>query len=127
LFPDASIVSSVARFWTHATLFPSVSLGYTIGTSGCAKHSFVEKDRPSLEFATKTYDLLRQDLARGEGEYLNAYINTFDCQPRVVSALVIDLRQTFAQGLYQSEEPVDLVIATRGLISARPERQAYCS
>jgi hypothetical protein len=62
-----SMLSSVGRFITNTALFPLSTLGMTLGTSNCSKHSLVEEHKRSLHFATLSYDLLRQDMARGSG------------------------------------------------------------
>jgi hypothetical protein len=124
---ENSLLSSFGRLVTNGFLTPFVSLGMTFGTSNCAKHNLVQKDQSSLDFAEKTFDLLRQDLARGEGDYLAGYMSTFGCSAQVTPLLTDDLRRAFARGLYASEEPVDLVITTRSLILASATREALCS
>ena len=127
VFKDNSIVSSLLRGTTHYTLFPVVTFGMTFGTSNCAKHTLVMQDEDSVQFVSSNFEVLRHDIARGEGEHLNAYFASFSCQPIVNGELATALQKAYRDGLNQSESPVDYVNATRTLIEASPASQKMCS
>ncbi len=116
VFKENSIVSSALRAITNGTLSPIVTLGETFGTSNCAKHTLVMNDKQSLEFASKSFDVLRQDIAKGRGEYLNAYISSFGCNELVRPQLSSQMQSAFKEGLYRSENPADYVESTRMMI-----------
>ena len=118
VFKENSILSSFARALTNGTLSPVVTIGMTFGTSNCAKHNLVMQDQDSLLFASRSFDVLRQDIARGQGEYLDAYLASFDCQPLVRPGLSGSLQKAFQDGLDKSQDPGEFVSATRFLIDA---------
>ncbi|MBC7661632.1 MAG: DUF3015 family protein [Chitinophagaceae bacterium] len=126
VFKENSILSSFARAITDATLFPVTTIGMTFGTSNCSKHSLVQNDQPSLEFASKSFDILRQDMAKGSGEHLTAYLASFGCNELVRPVLAEKMQQAYKEGLYRSESPVDYVESTRLLINFSNNR-GMCS
>ncbi len=127
IFKENSIVSSSLRNTTNGILWPVSTLGMTFGTSNCAKHSLVLEEQRSLHFATKSYDLLRQDMARGSGQHLNAYIASFGCSAAVRSKVAADLQTSFHQELYLTVAPEALVEATTAIIHSSPALEEACS
>lgn len=126
VFKENSFLSSFARAFTNGILSPVVTIGMSFGTSNCAKHSLVLNDQGSLEFAAKSMDILRHDMAKGQGEHLNAYIASFGCNELVRPELASALQQAFKEGLYRSEDPVEYVQSTRILIDFSSRRN-MCS
>ncbi|RYZ57776.1 MAG: DUF3015 domain-containing protein [Proteobacteria bacterium] len=126
VFKNNSLLSSFARVITNGILSPVVTIGMSFGTSNCAKHSLVMNDQGSLEFAAKSMDILRQDMAKGEGEHLTAYLASFGCNELVRPELAIAMQQAFTDDLYRSEDPIDYVASTRALINFKG-RQGMCS
>jgi hypothetical protein len=124
---ENSLLSSFGRVVTNGVLFPVVTLGMTFGTSNCSKHSIADNDQRSLEFAAQNLDILRQDIARGEGEHLSSYFATFGCRASAYDNLSAALRMRYSQGLYQSDEPYDYVIETRGIINDSGNLREACS
>lgn len=127
IFKENSLLSSTLRGTTNGILWPVVTFGMTFGTSNCAKHSLVQEDQDSLKFMTENFEVLRHDIAKGEGEHLNAYIASFSCQPLVTKQLSSDLQKAYRDALYQSEDPVDYVNSTRRLIQASEASSLMCS
>ncbi len=122
-----TMLSSVGRAITNSVLFPISTLGMTFGTSNCAKHSIVDQDKRSLHFATHSYDLLRQDMARGSGRHLDAYLATFGCNALARQNLAGQLQENFGRDLSLTNRPDAMVESTATLILASPALQAYCS
>jgi len=79
VFKQNSLVSSSLRMTTNGILWPSVTVGMTLGTSNCAKHSIVQRSHRSLHFATYNRDSLMVDMAQGQGETLSAFAATWGC------------------------------------------------
>ena len=71
-----SLLSSFFRSMTNGMLSPIVTLGMTLGTSNCAKHSIVEAESASLRYAENNLPILKQDIARGGGESLTTFLGT---------------------------------------------------
>ena len=127
VFKENSIVSSMLRVTTNGMLFPVVTLGMTFGTSNCTKHSLVLEEQRSLHFATQSYDLLRQDISRGSGQHLNAYIASFGCSSAVRDELAESLQASFHHELYLTTKPESLVEAAADIIKASPVLAQACS
>ncbi len=79
VFKQNSLVSSSLRMTTNGILWPSVTVGMTLGTSNCAKHSIVQRSHRSLHFATFNQDNLMVEMAQAHGESLAAYAATWGC------------------------------------------------
>ncbi len=122
-----SLLSSVGRSITNGILWPSTTLGMTFGTSNCAKHSIVDEHKRSLHFATRSYDILRQDLARGTGRHLDAYLATFGCNILARHNLAGQMQEAFESELYLTIQPEALVESTAAMIQASPALQMSCS
>jgi hypothetical protein len=122
-----TMLSSVGRAITNSVLFPISTLGMTFGTSNCAKHSLVEEHKRSLHFATRSYDILRQDMARGAGRHLDAYLATFGCNGMARHDLAGQMQAAFESELYLTIQPEALVESTAAMIQASPALQSSCS
>lgn len=127
VFKENSILSSSLRNTTNGFLYPTVTIGMTFGTSNCAKHNLVEKDEDSLQFAADNFEVLRHDIAKGQGEHLNAYLASFSCQPLVNGRIASGLQKAYRDSLHQSQNPADFVISTRDLIQTSEASVKMCS
>ncbi len=72
-----SLVSSSLRSTTHGFLPNTFSM--TTGTSGCTRHSIVKKEMEAIYFAEANHVQLKSQMAKGEGEYLNAFAEVMGC------------------------------------------------
>lgn len=127
VFKENSLVSSSLRNTTHASSGPTVTIGMTFGTSNCAKHKIVLEDKRSLHFASQSFDLLRQDIARASGPHLNAYIASFGCHAWARPQIAEELQGAYQRELYLSVEPSHFVDTTRAMIQASSHLQSACS
>lgn len=64
--PKQSLLSSSTRSTTNAFLPNTFSM--TFGTSGCAQHSIVKKDRAIEHFVEANFENLQIEMAQGQGE-----------------------------------------------------------
>jgi hypothetical protein len=69
VFKKNSLISSSLRASTNATFLNSV--GMTLGTSGCAKHSIVKNDAKGIHFAESNFHQLLVEASKGLGEHLD--------------------------------------------------------
>lgn len=122
-----SLLSSVGRHITNWLTFPISTLGMVFGTSNCAKHSLVDANKRSLHFATRSYDILRQDMARGAGRHLDAYLATFGCDALARQNLAGQMQAAFEQELYLTIQPEALVESTASMILGSPALMSSCS
>ena len=120
-----SLVSSVGRLITNGILLPISTLGMTFGTSNCSKHSIVQADKRSLHIAENTLPLLKQDIARGHGTYLNAYIDTFNCNFQIGPKIGIELRKSMSQ-LNSSNSAFEFVSKSQSIINGIPGSYEGC-
>lgn len=76
--PKQSLVSSSTRSIVNATF--SSSIGMTMGTSGCARHSIVKNDAKGIHFAEANMNQLAVEMARGNGEFVASFATVLGCQ-----------------------------------------------
>ena len=122
LFKENSLVSSSLRATTNASLFNTV--GMTFGTSNCAKHKIVQKEKEAIHFAESNYDTLMIEMGQGRGEFMAALSGLVGCDgegfgvaaqanyERLFNAEVID-GATFYENF-------------KGVVSSSPELAKSC-
>ncbi len=115
IFKDNSLVSSTLRSITHGILWPVTTLGMTFGTSNCSKHKIVDNSKRSLHYATVSLENLRQDAARGAGQWVEAYAGTFQCSPLASLVFQRSLQKNYDQ-IFHSENPQHVVFSTINMI-----------
>jgi len=77
--PKNSLISTTTRAYVNATF--SSTIGMTLGTSGCAKHSIVQNDKRAIHFAEVNQGQLMIEMAQGRGEHLRGLVATLGCNP----------------------------------------------
>ncbi|MGB0455013.1 MAG: DUF3015 family protein [Bacteriovoracaceae bacterium] len=82
VFKKNSLVSSSLRATTNGILFPITTLGMTLGTSNCGKHSIVAKEQESLHYATNNFFEIKTEAASGKGEFLTSFATVLGCHPQ---------------------------------------------
>lgn len=75
--PKQSLVSSSVRSIVNATF--SSTIGMTMGTSGCAKHSIVKNEAKGIHFAEANMNQLAVEMARGNGEFVASFASVYGC------------------------------------------------
>jgi hypothetical protein len=76
--PKQSLVSSSTRMLVNATFSNTIAM--TLGTSGCQKHSIVKNDAKGIHFAEANMNSLAIEMARGNGEFVAGFAQSFGCQ-----------------------------------------------
>jgi hypothetical protein len=108
---DNTLVSSALRATTHGILWPSTTLGMTLGASNCTKHRIVEAEQETLYFATQNYFELMRESSIGGGEFISTYYSTIGCHPHLeqhFSKLVqAQFEQLFPEGETRPEQLVE--------------------
>lgn len=84
--PKQSLLSSFARSLTNATFLNTIAM--TFGTSGCAKHSIVMKDKEAQYFAEANYHNLMMEMAMGQGENLENFAAVLGCDANYFPAMM---------------------------------------
>lgn len=85
LFQKNSLVSSYSRSITNA--LASNTSAMTSGTSGCAKHDFVLKEKEAMYFAEGNYQKLKTEFAEGKGEHMETLARILGCNASAAKAI----------------------------------------
>ena len=108
--------SQVLAATTNGTLY-SQSIGITIGTLNCTDDGVAMGEREQELFAEANFDLLKQEIAQGEGENLYALASLMGCSDEQGRALSSNL-QTLGSNI-ASDTPHDLLFSIRAVESTQ--------
>lgn len=72
-----TFLGTSTRGTTNLTVPPT--FGMTTGTLGCKKISLAENEGEALSYVAQNYPSLKQQLAIGEGEYVDALVEVMGC------------------------------------------------
>ncbi len=126
ILKDNSLVSSFLRAVTNGVLSPVYTLGMTFGTSNCAKHSIVDAEKRSEHLAMVGFEKLRQDVAKGEGPFLDAYAETFKCDQHGAPQFKQSLQANFTTVFSDNASPKTIVENTKMVVKTHPEIAQHC-
>jgi hypothetical protein len=115
---------TTTRGSTNATF--SNTIGMTLGTSGCAKHSIVLNKAKSVHYVHSNYLALMQDMARGQGEYLTGFAKTFGCSEGSLDSFT-QIGKSNYNALIQSTSPAGLTNEMRNLLVSDKNLAKNCS
>ena len=114
VFKENSLVSSSLRSTTNGTSSLTVATGMTLGTSNCAKHKFVMREKDSLELLAVSYGEIRMQAAMGHGEHLSALAETMGCrtdrQWQFDAALRADFDRAFSATTAQPAQALEAIL-----------------
>lgn len=127
VFKQNSLVSSSLRSTTNGVLWPTVTVGMTLGTSNCAKHSIVQKPYRSLHYVAHNFDHLQHEAAVGGGEVTAALASVWGCPWSAQTEFdqVLQSNYDLIFGLPGSE-PVFVNDQVAGAIAADPVLRSVC-
>ena len=97
LFQKNSLVSSALRATTNGILFPSTTIGMTMGTSNCSSHAIVKNEKESLKFATENYYEIASDAAKGKGDFLISFASTIGCRVDNIKVFNQEMQKNFSK------------------------------
>lgn len=113
---------------TNASLLPTQTFAMTSGTSGCSSSGVVNRDVEQEVFVAVNMDSLYQDMARGQGEYLESLADLMGCKVAVRGELGRMARDNFADLHATAEDsPSALLANLRTEMARRPALAAGCS
>ncbi len=127
LIKDNSLLSSALRSTTNGVLFPAVTIGMTVGTSNCTKHSIVLNEKKSLHFLTMNFFEVKADVARGEGAHLSSFARTLGCSEHGIYPLSQALKETYSE-LYSNDaiSPSVTLLEVYKSILRKPDLARMC-
>ncbi len=105
-----SLVSSSLRSTTNGILMPTTTIGMTLGTSNCSKHSIVKNEIKSLHFVTQNYHELKSEIAKGEGEFIDTFASTVGCSEASGALLKSELRGNYKNIFKTSKSSAEEVL-----------------
>ncbi len=70
-------LGTTTRVTTNITVPPT--FGMTTGTLGCKQLDFAVNEREAVNFVAQNYPSLKQQLATGQGEYVEALVEVMGC------------------------------------------------
>lgn len=128
IFKDNSLVSSALRLTTNGILFPSVTLGMTLGTSNCTQHKIVRTEQESLKYATENYYELLADTSLGQGEFLSQFSDVIGCQQQTKAMFSSKMRENFGH-IFKTHKPQpdQVLIEVYKIILTSPDLTRSCS
>ncbi len=75
-----SITSSSVRLSTNSFTTP---YGMTSGTSGCKRHSIVQKESKQIHFVEENLDQLELEMSIGKGQFVEQLASLLGCENKV--------------------------------------------
>lgn len=88
-------------------IFVPPTFGMTTGTIGCDKLDIASNDREAADYVATNFEVLKTELARGEGEYVTALATAMGCQSSA-SAVGQQLQQNYKQVVTPAQNAMDL-------------------
>ena len=123
--PQNSLISSTTRSYVNLTF--SNTIGMTSGTSGCAKHSIVQKEKEAIHFAESNQGQLMIEMAQGEGENLRGLAAVMGCSEAGTAALSKSVQQHYPQIFPSSSTSATQVLdSVRSVMSGDPVASVEC-
>lgn len=74
-------LGTTTRMTTNMTVPPT--FGMTTGTLGCKQLAFAANEREAVNYVAQNYPTLKQQLATGQGEYVEALVEVMGCGNKV--------------------------------------------
>ena len=90
-----TFIATTTRATTNFVVPPT--FGMTTGTIGCDQHGFAKRDIPAVQYVATHYDSVLLDMARGNGESLQALAKIMGCSDAEMDAFGEVVRSKFSQ------------------------------
>jgi len=128
LLKKNSLVSSALRATTNGILFPSTTIGMTMGTSNCSQHAIVKNEMESLKFATENYYEIASEASRGEGNFLTSFASTIGCKNEDMASFNKAMKKNFMK-IYNTKkvDPKRMLKETYIMIFSNKELSKACN
>lgn len=100
-----SYTGTTTRSTTNAFVPPT--FGMTTGTMGCDKLDIASNDREAADYVATNFEVLKSELAVGQGEYVTALATAMGCQSSA-SAVGQKLQQNYKQVVAPAQSALEL-------------------
>ena len=123
--PDKTWVSAT----THLAVnyFVPVSSSITSGTSGCAEHSIVKKNKEAIHYAEANYKQLELEISQGNGEFLAGFTQVLGCSNQVNMKVGKALQAHYEQLFPTQGNALQMLRDVQTLIKSEPTLSSSCS
>ena len=99
----------------------------TSGTSGCAKHSIATKEKEQTYFTELNYQNLAIEMAKGNGEYLQAFSRVMGCSADSFPGFSAVMQSHYPQIFTgDSATPVEVLQNVRKQLETHSELSSTC-
>ena len=88
-----TMVATTTRATTNNFVPPA--FGMTSGTLGCEQHSFAQIEQDALDYANVNQEVLKLEMAQGEGEFLRGLADVMGCDAATFAAFSSTLRANY--------------------------------
>jgi hypothetical protein len=121
-----SLSATTTRGTTNYFLPNTFSM--TSGTSGCAAHSLVMRDKQGLHFLEADFDQVQADAARGGGEHLGALAQAVGCDSAAYDTFRHTMQANYDKIYDGAGDNAGAVVGrVHDLINASPELARNCN
>lgn len=97
--------ATTTRGTTNAFIPPT--FGMTTGTIGCEKLEVGKNDKEAADYVATNFEVLKSELARGEGEYVSALATAMGCSSSA-SAVGQQLQKNYNQVVTPAQSALEL-------------------
>ncbi len=121
------MVMHILAATTNESISPASS-SITSGTSGCKADGVIYKEKETEVFIALNLDNLSQEMAQGNGQYLNSLAGLMGCSSTVYSDFASLVQDKYTV-LFQSEatDTSDLLSGLKRELKANPKLSTSCT
>ena len=91
----------------------------TTGTSNCTESGVALKDREQDYFADANFANLRQEMAQGQGENLDAFASLFGCTGENSAKFSATMQKNYQQIFDGAQDGSDMLVGVRSVVGAQ--------
>lgn len=123
IFRDNTKLIQLFAMTTNHTIFFNQALGITFGTSHCTASGIALKEKEQIFYVELNYESLREELARGQGDHLEAFAGLLGC---ATSEMAEVSRRNFSEIAPQGAKPIEFLENTKKILRANPQTGLSC-
>ncbi|MDH4468822.1 MAG: DUF3015 family protein [Bacteriovoracaceae bacterium] len=124
---DNSLLSSSVRATTNGILSPVVTIGMTVGTSNCTKHSIVKLEKEHLKFANENFYEIAAESAKGTGAFLTTFAELMGCKSDTINLFNQQMKTHFPVLFrWEGDSAKTLIFETYKMILQNPTLKQAC-
>ena len=122
VFGDQKGIVQIFAATTNATFY-SQTFGITSGTSNCTDDGVAMIDKEKQYFSEANFESLKQEMAQGKGENLDAYASLFGCSS---SAFSSSMQSNYGKVFAKGTDADGMLQNVQSLVGSDASLQASC-